>query len=106
MYLKTVSIVIFQLLIVFWPMLMTRVAWDTANCDFPPNAIDVKCRSAWFFHILVFLAPVIWLLVVLFLIVYLRIIIFEERRPNQEYLRELLVAYLNQRAQSQNLHQD
>jgi len=104
MYSKTISIVIFQLLIVIWPNLTTKVAWETTNCEFPPDKSDRKCCTAWFFHILVFLAPVIWLLVALFLIVHLRIVIFEERR--RERLHELLMAHLNQQAQSQDLHQD
>ena len=104
---KPFSTIILLSVIVFWPILMTKVAWDTASCEYPPKQTDRKCISAWFFHAVVFSAPIVWLSIGLFLIVRLRLVIFEERRLTPEYIRDLLIEYMRQRQDiNGNLHED
>ncbi len=76
---KAATISLLAFLIIIWPILMARTAWETARCVLLTKN---SCRFYIIFQIIVFVAPVIWLSVTLFCVIKLKIVVFEEnRRP-------------------------
>jgi hypothetical protein len=101
---KQATIILFTFLIVIWPMLMAKVAWEVAKCVLLSGN---SCGFQIVFQCIVFVAPVIWLLIVLLCIIKLKIVVFEENRRPAPVIPDLVQLLIDARnARVGDLHDD